>query len=213
MTEAEIHKVYAGVIGIIVCVGATWGFMEHERHVGERALLTRQTDSVRVEASAKAAIDSVAKVVLMQQAATLESAARKEVAKDAALAKADSEAHRIAAVERERAVALLRDSLATSDSLRREIGRLVASGTAEAKADSVKEVQHQVTVRGLLATIDAKNAALRGDSVAYGSLLLAKQAGEREIALLKKAQPSTVGNIVRAAAFTLAGLGAGRLLR
>lgn len=213
MTDAEIHKIYAGVIGIILCLAATWGVIEHERHVGERALLTKQSDSVRVTLGKQADAAQATALTALSDAAKLRTAAHAEVRRDSVRQVANDSAIAESANVRQRAVRDLADSSATLAQLRTDLHDNIDRAIRDSAASADAATQHRRTVAALLATLRADSTAAERQLVVYNVLLKAKLAGDAEIGLLKRDRPSVVGNVIRAVGFTLAGLGAGRVLQ
>ena len=203
-------RVYVATAAVVAIGAGFTAFVIHERQLGalnekvrtveaERKAAVAHADSMRViaQVATQSASDSVAKAMAL-------------VAKGRVLEARTREAATVAGTERERATALLRDSLATLANLRGEVERLVVTGRADSTASAVQHQADTISIRALLVSIKAKDAAIDAGVAAQNAVIQRAILAEREVTLLKKGDG--FGSLIKGALLFTVGAGAGYIL-
>ena len=213
MLPADLHKLYAALIGLILLVGGFLWFRASERHAGAIAVLTHQNDStIKVQVgivqqtALRASLDS-----LHQQAAL--SAARQQVARQNALQRATDSLIQVSANERQRSERVLADSLATVRGLRDQLAAEVRSSRADSAASADRRNGDGATIRSLLAVVAADSTALASSRAELRATQALADLRLREVQLVKEQMPSKFGNALRYAGWGLAGFGLAKVVK
>ena len=193
MTPADLHKLYAAVIGLLLLVG---GFLWWRYDIGQKAVIayvTHGADStlkVAQDSSAKALRDTVAASKRVQ--ASKDSLTRQTALLKAQRAKSDS-VTKVEASARQRAEQALADSLAGTVTLRTSLAGLIVASRQDSIAHEAERVQDTADHRAFVSAITADSAQHQTDVHALSLMEGRAQAAERLAALLKKSQPGFIG--------------------
>ncbi len=199
--------------GVLAVIGGGIGYTLHERSVGalnEKLKNTEATAHVQLDSVARRSQDAVQAASQAQAAQT--QALRLVAAGEALRAKTDSVA-RSATDERARSERVLADSLATVSGLRDQLAAQVRSSTSADSANAAQQGRDRRTIAQLLSVVSADSLALTAEQRRSQSLQALTETYAKEITLLKKAQPSTFGNVVRVVGWAGAGFALGHILK
>ncbi len=213
MAPSALHKLYGILIALLVAVGSLAWRRHDIQQKAVQAYELRSLDSTKttqLDSVAQRSRDAV-QAASQAQAQKL-SALRLVAAGEALRAKQDSLV-KVSANERARAEAALRDSLATVGTLRSALSRLDSVSRADSTAAATVRVSSQQTIVQLLAVVRSDSVALTAEQRRSQSLQALTETLTREVGLLKKAQPSTFGNVVRVVGWAGAGFALGHILK
>ena len=213
MAPADLHKLYAAAIGALLLIG---GLAWWRHDVGQKAIQayqlhsldstkTKQLDSV---ASTSRTAQEAASVAQAQKAQALRLVAAGEAlrAKTDSIAKAEFNA-------RQEAEKVVKDSAATIAELRAGLDRLILLDRADSSARLAQTLADGASRGQLTKALAASDSALQASQAQVRSLVALTETLTREVGLLKKAQPSTFGNVVRVVGWAGAGFALGHILK
>jgi hypothetical protein len=207
----SVLKPYAIGLGIAaVCTYGTVIYKNIERKGAEKILLHA------ADSTAKLAKDSVAiRSRIAQEAVRVAEQARDRANAQIAAgqrlqAHTDSVAHS-AQEARDRANAELSDSSASNNQLRAALGSLVSQSRADSVAAAQQHDLDQRSIMALVLVVQSDSAALHAEQQRSASLVALNASVARQVALLKSAEPSTFGKVLRYTALAAISVEAGRM--
>ncbi len=212
MTSAQ-RTIAEVVAALVVLVG---GYTLWRNEVRAAAIVAFQTKAA--DSTAKIERDSIAiRATIAQDAAqhaqAQKVAALKQVAVSEGLRRIADSVAKTSSAERDSARRLLADSIASVGQYRAEVARLVEAGVRDSAASRASHQADEDSIRSLLATVVADSSALTAEQRRSQSLQALNETLTREVGLLKKAQPSTFGNVVRVVGWAGAGFALGHVLK
>ena len=212
MTPAQREVAYLVTILTFV-VGGLLYWRHHERADAIVQFQTKAADSTaKVERDSVASTSRTAQEAASQAQAQKAQALRLVAACEALRAKQDSLVT-VSANARADAEKALADSQATVATLRGDLSRLVSATRADSAAHARTLASRDSLDRQLWRTISADSLALTAEQRRSQSLQALTETLTREVGLLKKAQPSTFGNVVRVVGWAGAGFVLGRAIK
>ena len=185
----------AGIVLVLIGVPA---LIAHERSVGALNLQIHASDSTAKAGVAMAAKASTLAATAVQQAQAQHTKALQQLAASEALRKSTEDAARAASEARDAATKAAEDSAASIAVLREAIGRLVSDSRADSARAAAQRDSQSAAIRALLATIAADSTARAAEQAKSRALQTEASALSKELALVKKQQPSFVAQHVGA---------------
>lgn len=194
MTPSDLHRLYAAVIGaLLLIVGLAW--WRHD--VSQKAIQAYQLHAL--DSTKTKQIDSVARTSRLAQdaekaAQAAKTQALRQVAAGEALRAKQDSLVKVSANARADAEKALADSQATVATLRGDLSRLVSATRADSAAHARTLAGRDSLDRQLWRTISAGSLALTAEQRRSQSLQALTETLTKEIALVRKSQPSFVSN-------------------
>ena len=227
MTSAQRELAYLGTILTFV-VGGLLYWRHHERADAiVQFQLHAQDSTAKVQLDSVASTSRAALEAASQAQAQKAQALRLVAAGEALRAKQDSLV-KVSANERQKAEQVAKDSAATAQALRLSLEAVIAASRRDSAVAASERKASGNTIAQLLRSINGSDTtdaygktvhvagyvdALTAEQRRSHSLHALTETLTREVGLLKKAQPSTFGNVVRVVGWAGAGFALGHLLK
>ena len=183
---------------LVVLIGGYLGWRAHERSLGALQVVLHASDSTAKAGVAMAAkATGVAQDAVKAAQAQHTKALQQLAASEALRARTDSAA-KAASEVRDAATKAAADSAATLNTLRAALERLVSDSRADSARAALQRHADSVATAGLLASARADSTALAAEQAKSRALQTEASALSKELALVKKQQPSFVAQHVGA---------------
>lgn len=199
-------------LALIVIVGLAL-FRYDARRQGRMAERLHAADSVAKVRLVEQKLAHDSAVVARLEADSLRAAARREVKRDAIIARHTDSVLSASATGRADALRMARDSASTLGQLRDVVQNLVAAGSRDSASFAQERLQHQRSILALTVALTQDSLTIQRGVAAELAAVNRSLAAEVQVRLLKSAKPSAFGNAVRTAGWLLAGFVIGRATR
>lgn len=201
------------LVAVLGLIGGAWLWTAKQQEIGAQRVLLAQSDSLHAAAVRESIVQHDSAEIARKEAADLRRLARWEVKRDSLVRLKTDSTIKESADERSAARSTLADSLASVATLRDQLARFLRQSQADSGAWMDERAANLRTQASLLAAIRSDSTAISRGLAELAASTRRWQTAETQVGLLKAQRPSTVGNLVRAAGFVLAGVGVGRLVR